>query len=591
MRLRQVYIKGFRNFKEAKINFNKQTLVIGANDVGKTNLFYAIRLLLDKGFSQYDYELSDSDFYAYEKTDEIIIRLYFDEITEEVLLSVLKGKISEDGETVIEYDSVRNGGEISYSFKMGKSDDEEDLKEIQGPFYKKYLNIKYIGSKRDLWGFINKNKTQLLKKAKEDRTEPEKEADEELYSSISGKLEQVDNEIPNLNYVKNATDHINEELDNLSIHNKEQKVVFDTSSTEVDKVIERVNLSSKYQDHNLILGGDGRLNQIYLSLWISQNEDNIENEVSIICIEEPEAYLHPHQQRKLASYLASKPKGQILLSSHSPQIASEFSPNSIVRLYKKDKSQTLAASNGCSEIIKKGFEDFGYRMSIIPAEAFFSDFVVLIEGPSELVFYKTLAKYIDVDLDKLNVSVLDVIGVGFKPFIAILNALDIDWCLRTDNDIMKIPYHEAYRYAGIQRCLDFLHETFDIDDDERNEIEKLSPLITGFSDKEKIPLNVQKAANRLIELFEEYGIFLSKKDLEEDLCHSPLRKSLHLFYGDKDCKLTDQDIIDKMKDKKAVNMFDFLKKKATALSTLKDDPIAKPLLFAKEDIENQYGSY
>lgn len=591
MRLSRVYIKGFRNYKEATINFNKQTLVIGANDVGKTNLFYALRLLLDKGFSQYDYELSDSDFYAYEQTNEIIIRLYFDEINEEVLLSVLKGKISEDGETVIEYDSVRKDGEVSYCFKMGKSDDEEDLKEIQGPFYKKYLNIKYIGSKRDFWGFINKNKTQLLKKAKEDRSELQKEADDKLYNSISGKLEQVDNDIPKLNYVKNATTHINEELDNLSIHNKEQKVVFDTSSTEVDKVIERVNLSSKYQDHNLILGGDGRLNQIYLSLWISQNEDNIENEISIICIEEPEAYLHPHQQRKLASYLASKPKGQILLSSHSPQIASEFSPNSIVRLYKEDKSQTLAASDGCSEIIKKGFEDFGYRMSIIPAEAFFSDFVVLIEGPSELVFYKTLAKNIGIDLDKLNISVLDVTGVGFEPFIKILNALNIDWCLRTDNDIMKIPYHDAFRYAGIQRCLDFLHETWDVDDDDERKIEKLSPLIKGFGNKEKIPQKVQEAANGLIEILERYGIFLSDKDLEEDLCQGPLKKVLHEFYDDKDTKLLDNVIIVKMKRKKAVNMFDFLKKHATDLSSLKDDPIAKPLLFAKKDIEDLYGSY
>ena len=32
MQLKQVYIRGFRNFKEATINFEDHTLIIGAND-------------------------------------------------------------------------------------------------------------------------------------------------------------------------------------------------------------------------------------------------------------------------------------------------------------------------------------------------------------------------------------------------------------------------------------------------------------------------------------------------------------------------------------------------------------------------------
>lgn len=68
MRLKTLYIKGFRNFKEATINFNNQSLIIGANDVGKTNLLYALRILLDRGFSDLDLELKESDFYVYEET-------------------------------------------------------------------------------------------------------------------------------------------------------------------------------------------------------------------------------------------------------------------------------------------------------------------------------------------------------------------------------------------------------------------------------------------------------------------------------------------------------------------------------------------
>lgn len=46
MRIEKIHIKGFRNFDGAEIFLQPRTLIIGANDVGKTNLLYALRLLL-----------------------------------------------------------------------------------------------------------------------------------------------------------------------------------------------------------------------------------------------------------------------------------------------------------------------------------------------------------------------------------------------------------------------------------------------------------------------------------------------------------------------------------------------------------------
>ena len=74
MKLEKLYVKGFRNFKEVMVHFNKHSLVIGANDVGKTNLIYALRILMDRGFNDYDYELKESDFYAYDNTKHVTIR-------------------------------------------------------------------------------------------------------------------------------------------------------------------------------------------------------------------------------------------------------------------------------------------------------------------------------------------------------------------------------------------------------------------------------------------------------------------------------------------------------------------------------------
>lgn len=585
MKLSKLYIKGFRNFKEATINFNNQSLIIGANDVGKTNLLYALRILLDRGFSDLDLELKESDFYAYEETNEVIITAFFDDIKEDCILSKMKGDISGDGNLVIKYLATK--GE-DYKFFCGKSDADEDLHEYAIPYYRKVLNIKYINSKRDFWGYINKTKNILLQQAKEDRSAETIDMDDALYKQISDKLKEVDSQIPELSYVKNATEQINEELNKLAIHNQEQKVVFDTASTDTDSVINKISITSKHGDKKLLIGGEGRLNQIYLSLWASQNRiSEYSNEVSILCVEEPEAYLHPHQQRELARYLCQVLKGQVILTSHSPYIVCEFSPNSIMRLY-KDGQETKVASDGCSSVIEEGFDGFGYRMSVIPAEAFFADCVILVEGQSELIFYKTLAKQIGIDLDRLNISILSVEGVGFNTYAKILGALGIYWVARTDNDIFKIQHQDAYRFAGIERGLELAKQSCDLEETDEKVIDAYSCKIHGFVDKNSIPSKVLEAADKLRDVLANYDIFIADVDFETDLCNGPLKDALKEYYGD---LLSDSSLIKKMKSHKAINIYDFLKNHKERLEALADDYVAKPLLSAKNYIEDKYGTY
>ena len=63
MKIDNVKLVGFRNFKDISVRFNDRTLIIGSNDVGKTNLLYALRLLLDKSLSDRDIEPVLTDFY------------------------------------------------------------------------------------------------------------------------------------------------------------------------------------------------------------------------------------------------------------------------------------------------------------------------------------------------------------------------------------------------------------------------------------------------------------------------------------------------------------------------------------------------
>lgn len=582
MRLTKVRLKGFRNFKNATINFNPKTLVIGANDIGKTNLIWAIRLLLDRSLSDFAIEPKDSDFYAYEDTNQFAICLYFENVVEDCIVAKLKGKISADDKLHLAYVGKRDPETGAKSYQLFAGHSMDALEEIEDRFYRRVLNIKYIGSKRDLYTYINREKNHLLQSAKENRTEHEKLDDDKLYTKIKGGLASIDEDIPKLNYIASATDIINDELQGLSIHHKNSKIIFDTNTSDIDSFINNVSISSKNNEKNVLIGGDGRLNQIYLALWTSRNELAEENikEVSIVCIEEPEAHLHPHQQRKLAEYLNSKIHGQVILTSHSPQIACEFSPNSIVRLFSKELS-THAASKGCSQIIDEAFEDFGYRLSIIPAEAFFSDTVLLIEGPSEELLYKTLAPQIGVDLDRLNISILNVDGIGFKSYVNILNSLEIPWVMRTDNDIMKVPNKDEFRFAGVQRSVDIYNLYCEKVSKLDTIISSKQDLLKGFPTRVPPQINID-AANLISNELETMNIFISKGDLEKDLVDSEIYDDLKDFFG----KTDKETLIKKMQERKAIHMYSFLKKKKLSLSKLSSSKIAKPLLLCKKIIEN-----
>lgn len=590
MQLDHIYIKGFRNYKEATINFNKSTLIIGANDVGKTNLIYALQILMDRGFSDYSFELKDSDFYAYEDTKEVVIRAYLTDVVEDCVVARMPGYISNDGEIVLQYKAWYENGKVEYQFYCGKSDNVEDLKECAWPFYRKYLNIKYIGSRRDFWGYINKSKKDLLNQAKLKRSEDEQIADDSLYSDIEEKLQFVDEKIPELSFVKTATDQLNGELMKLSIHNKEQQVLFDTSAMDIEQVISNVSISSKHQDKRLVIGGEGRINQIYLSLWATQNQQtSISNEVSIVCIEEPEAYLHPHQQRELAAYLGQALSGQVILTSHSPFIVTEFSPNSIIRLYKDKHSETKVASDGCTKAIEDGFEGLGYRMSVLPAETFFADYVILVEGPSEEMLYRTLANQMKIDLDRLNISVLCVNGVDFLTYIKILEAMEIRWSVRTDNDEIAVPRTNQIRYAGIERGIDCFLASNDFDNDEDERLFNEHRQHLRYTDKNNIPQEVTEAVEWFKTFLDNYYIEIADVDLETDLYKSCLHDTLNEYY-DPDDKLKGEEVVEAMKRHKAINMYQFLKAKKNKLYLLKDDKIATPLVDAKNVIEELYGS-
>ncbi len=452
MRIDRIHIKGFRNFDDEEIVFQTKTLVIGANDVGKTNLLYALRLLFDKSINEHDLELTDNDYNAYSKSNEVEITVTICDIKEDCLLSAFGGSIK-DGTTMIRYSNTKDG---TYRILMGFS--TETLDEFAGRHYIKRLNMQYVDTNRDLFSFLKRERNQMLTLAKDKRTDEIVWEDDEKTAEIQNSLNTINEKVSSLHYVSTALAQVNKELSDLSINNADQSVQFVAGESNAEKLLDGLVLAYSSEENPLVIGGDGRNNQIFLATWIAkQNIQKSVDHVTFYAIEEPEAHLHPHQQRKLSEYIQNKFDDQVFITSHSPHIASRFKPENMVRLYSQNKF-THAACGGCSMMLKEIFDEFGYRLNALSSETFFSNGVFLVEGTSEVLFYTSLAQEIGVDLDRHNLSILSVEGIGFKPYVAICNALNIPWVLRTDNDIFSKPTKSPTKhyYAGISRIIGIL---------------------------------------------------------------------------------------------------------------------------------------
>ncbi|EPL6464382.1 MULTISPECIES: ATP-dependent nuclease [Morganellaceae] len=556
MEISKVDLVGFRCFKDVSINFRSDTLLIGANDVGKSNLLHALRILLDRSLSEVDIEPTETDFYTskVDSCSEIIITVHFKDVIEDAVLSVLKGAVSNDGKSIFRYKARLD--DLSYQLFVGHN--IEYLEEVTSRFYLRYVNLNYMESQRDLQKYIAKEKRKLLKTSFSSLSEQQLEEDKDLLDEIGRDLLDLNDKVSQLVYVDQATSEVNTELKKLSNQHRNYVVQLDTGAIQVSDFVDKLKLGASMDGSSVMLGGDGRNNQILLALWKAKSvrEHSLDHEVVFYVIEEPEAHLHPHQQGRMANYLINELPGQTIISTHSPRIAANFKPDSIIRLLGKNNS-TIAASGGCSDCIEQGFEDMSYRISIIPAEAFFSNGVLLVEGPSEELFYHALAQSLEIDLDFLNLSILCVNGVSFKVYVAILNALEIPWVMRTDNDVSKVPSKILWQYAGMNRCLALCGDT--PEEHSETEVSARDTLDNGKWDK-------------ITKRIEQHNIFLSRVDLETDLVEELSNEVLKILG-----KTTQESAIKHLQSKKALHMRELLKNISDDLPVISDGQLAKPL--------------
>lgn len=463
MHIKSIEIKNFRNFSDFKIDFTEgfQT-IIGENNIGKSNLYWAIRLVLDRNLSYNSRNLEEKEFYDFVDLEistysSISIEFYGDNLARIPNLHALK---SSDNTVRISY-------LYAHKSRLTDSDDEFDLIEIKDFQWRLYgggdsfliediaklnqitfrdiegINLYYISGFRNINSDLFGSSKSLLSEYCKTRSE----ADEEK-ESVKTILSKTSDDLNELNFIPEISETVKNKNKEIAGSHFTFPVSLGFINNEDSEVWNHLNLFfNPKEGKNIPINvlGLGQKNLLYLSLFLSRliNEQD-GSEVNILLIEEPEAHLHPQLQKILFSNLSGLMNTQVFMSSHSTHIASDCDFKNLNIIYKNPDNIVKSFSPFIEKKVdkKEKREDLLLKryLDATRSELFFSTSVIFVEGVAEQFIIPAIAQQLyGINLTEYNISVVPIYSRYFDPFLKLFqpNKLELTACAIIDGDIKE----------------------------------------------------------------------------------------------------------------------------------------------------------
>lgn len=496
MYIKKLIIKNFRNFSNPPFEIELQpfTLILGENNIGKTNLLKALALIFSQDVSMFRrrvLEIEDINFQAVEKFKKDVSNLKIPNenvVFPEVKISVEMVELDLDqssaaGDWPTPGNSDLTSFFVSYLFapkiSFNKSEwvktirenfeeiisVEEKLQTIDFPIGEYRYSL--FGSndssqKCDLY-YLNMFKMDLLDALRDTQREliasdngrllfrVLNQKDQTKYGDIKAILETLNSAINTNSNLSSIQKEVENLLDQVSLESEttDNSVSFRFTSPETTEILKKLSLLYGSNPVDVIRNGLGRNNLLYISLLLSRLADNdIWNNQTVfrlISIEEPEAHLHPHLQDHLAGNIKniqekSEGKIQLILTSHSTHIAAKLNLENTVTLYKESKTGRVENHYILSGLdTKKEKNSIRYLKRYLDAtksRMFFARKIILVEGISEQFLLPLFFKgHTNLSLEKTGCNVINVNGISFAHFLKIIKGGFFIKCLvLTDSD-------------------------------------------------------------------------------------------------------------------------------------------------------------
>jgi len=466
MNIKSIAIKNFRNFNDFTIDFSEgfQT-IIGENNIGKSNLYWAIRLVLDKDLSYNSRNLDIKDIHGFKKEisvdDHVVISIELfsedlssfptfhaiktgDKTARITYLFAHKSKFVEDFEMPETIDLSDFKWQL---FGSGNSLLIDDILRLNSIRFSDLdgINLYYINAFRNINSDLHGSTKSLLSKYCQSRTDTEKELE-----SVKTILKKSSNDLNDLDFIPDIADNIHKKGQNIAGQYFSFPISISFLSNYDADAWSQLNLYYSPEAGNNIpiqTLGLGQKNILYLSLFIAELENSSnKHEVNILLIEEPEAHLHPQLQKILFSNLNDLKTTQVFMTSHSTHIASDCDYKNLNVLFRNrtEEVKSFSPFNGGllsprENLLLKRYLD------ATRSEMFFASAIIYVEGVGEQFIIPSIAKNIyDINLTEHNISVIPIHSRYFDPYLKIVqdNNLEIPVVAIIDGDSDELEEEE-----------------------------------------------------------------------------------------------------------------------------------------------------
>lgn len=493
MYISKIKIQNYRNFANFSMDFQKGlNVIIGSNNSGKTGLLYAIKMLNKPEIvSAHDFnkniishfaanfqedapkivfefeikhEISEDD-----TEDESIIKLIpflgmeavetsrkdgvdgesgiYDIVAEVRMIFALDikalGDYRRDVKSVVSFDDYISLLDTyleryTWTFANGISETESDKKAATGIF-----DIRFIGAERSSTDVAKETRHEIdsfakdqnnaieIQKLKQSFAEDLKKLLKPALDKMFGVFEKENNEIGLNSGNISIFQNIRPDLRIADAY------VTDVKDTAGDFVIPLEN------------NGLGYNNLINIYMLIKLNEIRKGKDFRILCLEEPEAHLHPAMQYKLFKFLknldeSDKLNQQIFVTTHSSNISAVAG---IDNMYMLDYCRTSAIPDCCQQSLKEHFvgkenakKHLTKFLDVTRSDMLFADKVILVEGIAEKLLFPLFMEKCGCAYEDGNISVVEIGGKHFGHFIELFsgNAVQKRVLCITDRDFKWI---------------------------------------------------------------------------------------------------------------------------------------------------------
>ena len=412
-------------------------VLIGENDSGKTAIVDAVKLVL-KTHSYEWIRYDEDDFYQDTKRFRIEIRFSDLEPSEAKNFTEWLGweGTGEDAEPYLNVilDVQRNSDRILPSQVRAGVDEDGYL--LTGEA-KEYLKATYLKPLRDAESELvakkNSRLSQILlgdKAFKNNQEDHEllnifKEFNQALKEYFKGDFELVQKDENGEEETIKPTEgkEIKDKVDNYiqSFYSPDHEVEFEAAKGELKSILEKLNLHLKDEEYP----GLGTLNRLFMAAELLHlNKENWSG-IRLGLIEELEAHLHPQAQMKVIEALQEQEEIQLILTTHSPNLASKVKLKSLVIC---NNSNALPMANTHTKLDESDYKFLERFLDTTKSNLFFAKGVILVEGWAEELILPSLANKIGSPLTENGVSVINLGNTAFLRYSRIFQRAEEGSC-------------------------------------------------------------------------------------------------------------------------------------------------------------------